>query len=151
MSHAIRERPNQICCLRFQSCQIQWHVHWIFAKSNLFMYHQYGCDKIISYLFEPQLAKRIFWHVRPMSTQISLHIRIKKFCNLGYPKCTQWMHSLIWIFVGRALVYEDTFFWHYSSFYCWHCWHFIADVRTWHISDTCYANLQSKYVEMRFS
>ena len=46
-----------------------------------------------------------------MKTQISLHIctvwsvfviRMKKLCILGCPKCTQWMHRLIWLFTWHT-------------------------------------------------
>ena len=49
------------------------------------------------------LRKNTHWHMCSAKTEINLHIRVfvvhlKKLWILGYPKCTQWMCRLIWIF-----------------------------------------------------
>ena len=72
---------------------------WLGALHKKAPYNASIVKQLTGIYDKPQHKKHTFWHVCPMKTQTSLHIRavwsvfdvhIKKHFILRYPKCTQW-------------------------------------------------------------
>ena len=88
-------------CIYRENLQARYFYQWM----NMYEFSkEYRMnERMVRQEWSHSLRKNTFWHICSGKTEINLHIKVfvvhlKKLWILGYPKCTQWMHGLIWIF-----------------------------------------------------